>query len=165
MPGLGQSDDHLPLVAAIAAAADPPGCLQPLEQRRAADGAGVEFVGVVDDDGAVLIPAALLDQVLAEAPEQERMEEWIMHEVERGVPLPGLYPMNAETKARMKAVLEDIQTGKFVRDFMQENAVSQPFFKATRRRNDAHQIEQVGEKLRGMMPWISKNKLVDQTRN
>jgi len=58
---------------------------------------------VVDDDGAVLIPAALLDQVLAEAPEQERMEEWIMREVERGVPLPGLYPMNAETRARYEA--------------------------------------------------------------
>ncbi len=55
---------------------------------------------VVDDDGAVLIPAALLDHVLAEAPEQERMEAWIMSEVERGVPLPGLYPMNEETKAR-----------------------------------------------------------------
>ena len=58
---------------------------------------------VADDDGAVLIPAALLDHVLAEAPEQERMEEWILSEVERGVPLPGLYPMNAETKARYEA--------------------------------------------------------------
>lgn len=58
---------------------------------------------VVDDDGAVLIPAALLDHVLAEAPEQERMEAWIMSEVERGVPLPGLYPMNEETKARYAA--------------------------------------------------------------
>ena len=58
---------------------------------------------VVDDDGAVLIPAAYLDQVLAEAPEQERMEAWIMSEVERGVPLPGLYPMNEETKARYAA--------------------------------------------------------------
>ncbi len=60
-------------------------------------------VVVVDDDGAVLIPAALLDDVLALAPEQERMEGWIMTEVERGVPLPGLYPMNAETKARYEA--------------------------------------------------------------
>lgn len=60
-------------------------------------------VVVVDDDGAVLIPAALLDEVLAEAPEQERMEGWIMREVERGVPLPGLYPMNADTKARYEA--------------------------------------------------------------
>jgi len=58
---------------------------------------------VVDEDGAVLIPAAFLDQVLAEAPEQERMEAWIMTEVGRGVPLPGLYPMNAETKARYDA--------------------------------------------------------------
>ncbi len=55
---------------------------------------------VVDDDGAVLIPAASLDHVLAEAPEQERMEAWIMEEVGRGVALPGLYPMNEETKAR-----------------------------------------------------------------
>ena len=55
---------------------------------------------VVDDDGAVVIPQALLPDVLAEAPEQERMEGWIMEEVAKGVPLPGLYPMNAETKAR-----------------------------------------------------------------
>ena len=55
----------------------------------------------------------------------------------------------------MKAILHDIQSGKFVRDFMQENAVGQPFFKGTRRMNDEHQIEEVGEKLRGMMPWIS----------
>lgn len=60
-------------------------------------------VVVVDDDGAVLIPAALLEELLAEAPEQERIEGWIMSEVDRGVPLPGLYPMNAETKARYEA--------------------------------------------------------------
>ncbi|WP_416066755.1 ribonuclease activity regulator RraA [Rhizobium sp. ZK1] len=58
---------------------------------------------VADRDGAVLIPAALVDAVLAEAPEQERMEGWIMTEIDRGVPLPGLYPMNAETKARYQA--------------------------------------------------------------
>jgi regulator of RNase E activity RraA len=57
-------------------------------------------VVVVDDDGAVLIPQKLLDEVVALAPEQERQEAWIMGEVEKGVPLPGLYPMNAETKAR-----------------------------------------------------------------
>ena len=57
-------------------------------------------VVVADEDGAVLIPAALLDAVLAEAPEQERAEAWIMDEVNRGAALPGLYPMNAETKAR-----------------------------------------------------------------
>jgi regulator of RNase E activity RraA len=58
---------------------------------------------VVDADGAVCIPAALLDEVLAAAPEQERMEAWIMNEVEKGSSLPGLYPMNAETKARYEA--------------------------------------------------------------
>jgi regulator of RNase E activity RraA len=58
---------------------------------------------VVDDDGAVVIPQALLDAVLIEAPEQEAMEAWIMTEVDRGVPLPGLYPMNEETKTRYEA--------------------------------------------------------------
>ena len=58
---------------------------------------------VVDEDGAVCIPQALIDEVLAEAPAQERMEGWIMDEVGRGVALPGLYPMNAETKARYEA--------------------------------------------------------------
>ncbi|MGB3556368.1 MAG: ketol-acid reductoisomerase [Jannaschia sp.] len=70
-----------------------------------------------------------------------------------------------ETKARMKAILTDIQTGKFVRDFMGENQVGQPFFKGTRRMNDAHQIEEVGAKLREMMPWISDGKMVDKARN
>jgi regulator of RNase E activity RraA len=60
-------------------------------------------VVVADDDGAVLIPQAFLGDVLAEAPEQERMEAWIMDETRKGVPLPGLYPMNAETKARYGA--------------------------------------------------------------
>ena len=57
-------------------------------------------VVVVDEDGAVVIPAALLEAVAAAAPEQERMEGWIMREVEKGASLPGLYPMSAETKAR-----------------------------------------------------------------
>jgi regulator of RNase E activity RraA len=60
-------------------------------------------VVVVDDDGAVLIPAALLDEMLVHAPEQERLEGWIMSEVERGAALPGLYPPNAENKARYEA--------------------------------------------------------------
>ncbi|CAA9422183.1 MAG: Demethylmenaquinone methyltransferase-like protein [uncultured Ramlibacter sp.] len=60
-------------------------------------------VVVADDDGAVLIPAALLDHVLAEAPEQERLEGWIMKEVDNGASLPGLYPPNAENKARYQA--------------------------------------------------------------
>ena len=60
-------------------------------------------VVVVDQDGAVLIPRALLGEVLAQAPEQERMEGWIMDQVNEGAALPGLYPMNAETKARYEA--------------------------------------------------------------
>ena len=70
-----------------------------------------------------------------------------------------------ETKAEMKRVLEDIQQGRFVRDWMLECKAGQPSFKATRRNNDAHQIEEVGAKLRAMMPWIGKNKLVDKGRN
>ncbi len=58
---------------------------------------------LVDDDGAVLIPQKLIDEVCATAPEQERMEGWIMGEVEKGTVLPGLYPMNAETRARYEA--------------------------------------------------------------
>ena len=53
---------------------------------------------VVDQDGAVVIPQALLATVLAEGPEQERMEAWIMAEVDKGVPLPGLYPMHEQPK-------------------------------------------------------------------
>lgn len=58
---------------------------------------------VADDDGAVVIPAALVAEVAAEATAQEEMEGWIMEEVGRGTPLPGLYPMNAETRARYDA--------------------------------------------------------------
>ncbi|HZQ63176.1 MAG TPA: ribonuclease activity regulator RraA [Casimicrobiaceae bacterium] len=60
-------------------------------------------VVVVDADGAVVIPSALVEHVLEAAPEQERLEAWIMREVENGTPLPGLYPPNAETKARYEA--------------------------------------------------------------
>lgn len=58
---------------------------------------------VVDQDGAVLIPQALIEHVLEVAPEQERMEGWIIDEVNKGAILPGLYPMNAENKARYEA--------------------------------------------------------------
>lgn len=58
---------------------------------------------VADGDGAVLIPRALLEAVVDAAVEQERLEEWIMKEVDKGLPLPGLYPPNAETKARYEA--------------------------------------------------------------
>jgi regulator of RNase E activity RraA len=60
-------------------------------------------VVVLDQDGAVLIPAKLVEDVAEAGREQERLEGWIMEEVEKGVPLPGLYPPNAETKARYEA--------------------------------------------------------------
>ena len=58
---------------------------------------------VADGDGAVVIPAAFLDEVVTDGPEQERLENWIMDEVAKDLPLPGLYPPNAETKARYEA--------------------------------------------------------------
>ena len=71
----------------------------------------------------------------------------------------------ARRKAEMKRVLDDIQSGKFTRDWMLENKVNQTSFKAMRARDNAHPIEEVGAKLRAMMPWIGKNKLVDKTKN
>ena len=65
----------------------------------------------------------------------------------------------------MKRILKDIQTGKFTSEWMQECKAGQARFKGIRRLNDAHQIEEVGEKLRGMMPWIKDKALVDKTRN
>ncbi|HYD32467.1 MAG TPA: ketol-acid reductoisomerase [Azospirillaceae bacterium] len=73
--------------------------------------------------------------------------------------------VTAETKAEMKRVLEDIQSGRFVRDWMLECKVGQPNFKATRRREAEHPIENVGEKLRAMMPWIAERRLVDKSKN
>jgi len=73
--------------------------------------------------------------------------------------------ITAETKAEMKRVLADIQQGRFARDWVLENKAGQSSFKATRALGDAHQIEEVGAKLRAMMPWIAKNKLVDTAKN
>jgi ketol-acid reductoisomerase len=70
-----------------------------------------------------------------------------------------------ETKKEMKRVLEDIQSGRFARDWVLECQAGQPSFKAMRRRGAEHPIEEIGAKLRGMMPWIAKNKLVDKTKN
>jgi ketol-acid reductoisomerase len=70
-----------------------------------------------------------------------------------------------ETKAEMKRVLADIQEGRFARDWVLENKAGQVSFKAMRRRQADHGIEAVGERLRGMMPWIAKGKLVDKAKN
>ena len=89
----------------------------------------------------------------------------ISNTAEYGEYVTGPRIVTAETKAEMKRVLDDIQTGKFTRDWMLENKVHQTSFKAIRARNNAHQIEEVGARLRAMMPWIGKNKLVDKARN
>jgi ketol-acid reductoisomerase len=68
-------------------------------------------------------------------------------------------------KARMREVLDDIQSGRFAKDWMLENAAGQPSFKAMRRRAAERDIEQVGEKLRAMMPWIAEKRLVDKSKN
>ncbi len=89
----------------------------------------------------------------------------ISNTAEYGEYVTGPRIITDETKAEMKRVLADIQTGKFARDWMLENKVNQASFKATRRRLSEHPIEEVGAKLRAMMPWISKNALVDKAKN
>ncbi len=89
----------------------------------------------------------------------------ISNTAEYGEYVSGPRIITAETKAEMKRVLEDIQSGRFTRDWILENKVNQASFRATRRRNAEHPIERVGERLRGMMPWITKNALVDKSRN
>jgi ketol-acid reductoisomerase len=68
-------------------------------------------------------------------------------------------------KARMKTILDDIQSGRFTREWVLENAAGQASFKALRRRAAEHPIEEVGERLRAMMPWIKERALVDKSRN
>ena len=70
-----------------------------------------------------------------------------------------------EARLRMKTILAEIQSGSFARDWMLENEVGQTSFKAMRRRAAEHPIEEVGERLRAMMPWISEGRLVDKERN
>ncbi|MGB1882545.1 MAG: ketol-acid reductoisomerase [Gammaproteobacteria bacterium] len=70
-----------------------------------------------------------------------------------------------ETKAEMKQILNEIQTGQFAREWIGENRTGVAVLKAKRRLAQAHQIEEVGERLRGMMPWIGENKLVDKSKN
>ncbi|MBE7186019.1 MAG: ketol-acid reductoisomerase, partial [Methylobacterium mesophilicum] len=89
----------------------------------------------------------------------------ISNTAEWGEYVSGPRIITAETKVEMKRVLRDIQTGKFTSDWMQEYRAGAARFKGIRRVNDGHQIEEVGAKLRGMMPWIKQNALVDKARN
>src|ERR1700744_2844104 len=89
----------------------------------------------------------------------------ISNTAEYGEYVTGPRIITPETKAEMKRVLNDIQGGKFARDWMLENKVNQTSFKATRAKLAAHPIEEIGAKLRDMMPWIKKGALVDKTKN
>ena len=89
----------------------------------------------------------------------------ISNTAEYGEYVTGPRIITAETKAEMKRVLDDIQSGRFTRDWILENKVNQASFRATRRRNAEHPIELVGGRLRAMMPWIGKNALVDKAKN
>jgi ketol-acid reductoisomerase len=89
----------------------------------------------------------------------------ISNTAEYGEYVTGPRIVNAATKAEMKRVLDDIQSGKFTRDWMLENKVNQTSFKATRAKMATHPIEEVGARLREMMPWIKAKALVDKSRN
>ena len=89
----------------------------------------------------------------------------ISNTAEYGDYVSGKRIINNETRKEMKAILNDIQTGKFVRNWMLECKANQPYFKAMRKKTKSHGIEQVGKELRDMMPWINKNKLVDTEKN
>ena len=89
----------------------------------------------------------------------------VSNTAEYGEYVSGPRVITKETKAEMKRILSDIQSGRFARDWVLENKAGQPSFKAMRAMSAAHPIEEVGERLRAMMPWIAKNRLVDKSRN
>ena len=89
----------------------------------------------------------------------------ISNTAEYGDYISGPRLIDESVKERMKEVLDDIQSGRFARDWVLEIAAGQASFKATRRREAEHQVEAVGAELRGMMPWIAENRLVDKSKN
>ncbi len=89
----------------------------------------------------------------------------ISNNAEFGEYVTGPRIITGETKKVMKDVLKDIQTGEYAKNFILENRAGAPTLQSRRRITAEHQIEQVGSKLRAMMPWIAKNKLVDQSKN
>ncbi len=89
----------------------------------------------------------------------------ISNNAEYGEYVTGPKVINAQSKAAMKECLDNIQNGNYAKQFILEGRTNYPEMTARRRLNAEHPIEVVGEKLRGMMPWISKNKLVDQSKN
>jgi ketol-acid reductoisomerase len=89
----------------------------------------------------------------------------ISNNAEYGEYVTGPKIVNEETKKVMRQVLKDIQTGEYAKSFINENRAGAPTLLSRRRLMAEHPIEVVGEQLRAMMPWIKKNRLVDQSRN
>ena len=89
----------------------------------------------------------------------------VSNTAEYGDYVSGPRVITEETRAEMRRILADIQSGRFARDWVTECNAGQPSFKATRRRWAEHPIEEVGGRLRAMMPWLSEGKLVDKTKN
>jgi ketol-acid reductoisomerase len=89
----------------------------------------------------------------------------ISNNAEYGEYVTGPKIITGDTKRAMRAALDRIQSGEYAKDFILENRAGAPTLLSKRRMTTEHPIEQVGAKLREMMPWIKKNKLVDQTRN
>ncbi|MEN9398674.1 MAG: ketol-acid reductoisomerase, partial [Pseudomonadota bacterium] len=89
----------------------------------------------------------------------------ISNNAEYGEYVTGPRIVTSATKDAMRQCLKDIQTGEYAKSFILENKAGAPTLLSRRRLTSEHQIEKVGEVLRAMMPWIKKNKLVDQTRN
>jgi ketol-acid reductoisomerase len=89
----------------------------------------------------------------------------VSNTAEYGEYVSGPRVITPETKAEMKRILADIQSGKFAKDWMLENRVNQTSFKAMRAKCASHPIEEIGAKLRAMMPWIKQRALVDKSRN
>ena len=89
----------------------------------------------------------------------------ISNTAEYGDLVSGPRVINQDTKNVMRQILGEIQDGTFAKSFILENQAGAPFLKAKRRLSQEHPIEQVGEKLRDMMPWIKANKIVDRDKN
>jgi ketol-acid reductoisomerase len=89
----------------------------------------------------------------------------ISNNAEYGEYVTGPKVINEESRKAMRQALKDIQNGEYAKQFIAEGAANYPSMTAYRRNNAAHPIEQVGAKLRAMMPWIAANKLVDKDRN
>lgn len=89
----------------------------------------------------------------------------VSNTAEYGEYVSGPRVITPSVRAEMKKILDDIQSGRFTRDWMLENKIGQPSFKAMRARAETHPIEGIGKELRAMMPWIAERRLVDKSKN